>query len=62
VIFSEDWTVYMRVLLTDPRGWNVRNNLCHGMLEPDEISDVVADRIFHVLLMLALVRLKEELS
>ena len=58
--FTERKTVYMRVLLTDPRGWNLRNTLCHGILEPDGIGSACADRILHIFLLLALVRRKDE--
>jgi hypothetical protein len=58
--FTEAKTTYLRVLLTDPRGWNLRNNLCHGILEPDGIGSGFADRILHVFLLLGLIRRKDE--
>jgi hypothetical protein len=58
--FTEKKTTYLRVLLTDPRGWNLRNNLCHGILEPDGFGSGFADRILHVFLLLGLIRHKEE--
>jgi hypothetical protein len=58
--FTEKKTTYLRVLLTDVRGWNLRNNLCHGILEPDGIGSGFADRILHVFLLLALVRHKDQ--
>jgi hypothetical protein len=51
-----DGAKYLQVLLTDQRGWNIRNNLCHGMIPYDMFGPVITNRLFHVLLVLALVR------
>ena len=56
---GEDASFYFRVLLTDQRGWNIRNRVCHGMIPPEQISKGVADRLLHVLLILALLRSNE---
>jgi hypothetical protein len=45
---------YFRVLLSDGRGWNVRNNVCHGLAPVSMLTMVVADRVLHALLVLAL--------
>ena len=55
-VLSEDMCLYFRVLLTDPRGGNIRNDICHGISRPENFNQMVADRIFHVLLCLALVK------
>jgi len=55
-VLSEDMCLYFRVLLTDQRGWNIRNDVCHGISGPENFNQMVADRIFHVLLCLALVK------
>lgn len=57
--FGEDATLYFRVLLTDQRGWNVRNNTCHGLLPSEAFNAIIADRVIHVLFCLALVRERE---
>lgn len=54
--FTEDATLYFRILLTDQRGWNVRNNVCHGLWEQEMFTAQVADRLIHALLCLGLVR------
>jgi hypothetical protein len=59
-ILGEDLALYLRVLLTDPRGWNIRNRLCHAALPSAEIGDAIADRVIHALLCMALVREKED--
>lgn len=53
---SEDLSTYLRVLLTDPRGWNLRNNVCHGLTPAASLTMPVADRVLHALLALTLVR------
>ncbi len=53
---GEDGTTYLRVLLTDARGWNLRNNVCHGFLPPETFDSTEANRILHAMLLLALVR------
>lgn len=52
--------VYLRTLLTDPRGRNLRNRVAHGIAIPDELEAGSADRIVHALLLLALLRANQE--
>ncbi len=59
-VFGEDAGVYFRVLLTDQRGWNIRNNVCHGILPLESFNATLSDRIIHALLCLGLVREKED--
>ncbi len=54
--FGENAQIYFRVLLTDQRGWNLRNNVCHGSLDPNSFNQQAADRVLHALLVLGLVR------
>ena len=58
--FGEDIAFYLRALLTDQRGWNIRNDVCHGISSPEHMNKGVADRLFHVLLLLAMLRKKED--
>lgn len=58
--FGENVAMYLQVLLVDPRGLNLRNNICHGLLPSNVIWMCMADRILHVLLILALVRISVE--
>jgi len=53
---GDDLTLYLRMLLADQLGWNVRNRLAHGLMGMDELTKPVADRVFHVLLLLGLFR------
>ena len=55
-VITEDAARYLRILLTDQRGWNIRNTLCHGILPADSFGQEVADRVIHALIILAAVR------
>ena len=58
-VLGEDMCLYLRVLLTDPCGWNLRNDVAHGISRPERFNQITADRTFHALLCLALVKEKE---
>lgn len=51
-VLSEDLANYLRILLTDDRGWNLRNDICHGIASPNLFNKVTADRILHAILCL----------
>jgi len=51
---------YLRILLTDARGWNLRNNVCHGLASPGMLSAPAADRILHAILVLGLFRQRDD--
>lgn len=55
-VLGEDVALYFRVVLTDQRGWNIRNNVCHGTFPHEHASRVVADRLLHILIVLAQIR------
>jgi Domain of unknown function (DUF4209) len=48
---------YLQILLTDDRGWNVRNQICHGLILPEKVALPFADRVVHALILLGCVRL-----
>jgi hypothetical protein len=56
--FGDNLSFYFRILLTDQRGWNMRNNVCHGISPANAFSYSMADRIMHIMLCLAQVREK----
>ena len=58
-VFNSDGAMYLRLLLTDQRSLNIRNDLCHGILPPDNFHSGVAARLLHVLVMIGMVRIKE---
>jgi len=59
-VFGEDITLYFQVLFTDPRGWNLRNDVCHGIIPAISFDASAADRVVHALLCLALAREQED--
>lgn len=57
---GDDFASYFRTLFTDPRGWNLRNNVCHGLKEAEMFTPEIADRLLHSLLCLGMIRLNAE--
>lgn len=57
---GEDFASYFRILFTDQRGWNMRNNVCHGMANPNSFNYQTSDRVLHALLCLGLIHEKTE--
>jgi Domain of unknown function (DUF4209) len=53
---GESVVTYLRSLLTDARGWNLRNTVCHGLAPASAFAMPVADRVVHAILVLSLVR------
>jgi len=53
---GEDATAYLQVLLCDPRGFNLRNSVAHGLMDSGEFHRFFSDRLIHVLLFLSLLR------
>jgi hypothetical protein len=51
-----DGVRYLRILLTDQRGWNVRNEVCHGVLPADHFGPTIADRLLHTVLLIGCIR------
>ena len=61
-VLGEDKTKYFQVLFTNPIGWNLRNNVCHGMLDSAHFSRQQTERLLHALLCLGMIRLTEEIA
>lgn len=56
--FSEHGAYYLKNLLTDMRSCNLRNSICHGLMEESEMGWNVADRILHALLLVCSINAK----
>lgn len=56
---GEDFTNYFRILFTEQRGWNLRNDVCHGIANPGHFNYASADRVLHALLCLGFIRFEE---
>jgi len=55
-VLGEDAVLYLQTFLNDPRGQNLRNRISHGLTEKRYLSKPLADRVFHILLSLSLIR------
>ncbi len=55
-ILGEQVILCFRIVLTDPGGWNLRNSLSHGILNPSQLGPASSDRLLHILLTLSRVR------
>ena len=58
-VLGSDAVLYLQTFLNDPRGQNLRNRISHGLTEKRYLSKPLADRVFHVLLALNLIRRKD---
>jgi hypothetical protein len=58
-VLGEDSVLYLQTFLNDPRGQNLRNRISHGLTEKRYLSKPLADRVFHILLSLSLIRKQE---
>ena len=56
---GEDIANYFRNVLTDQYGWNIRNQLSHGLLATDNFNFGMADRVVHAFLLLGMFKKKE---
>ena len=59
-LLTDDFANYLRILLTDNRGWNLRNDICHGIAAPHLFNKMTSDRIIHALLCFGVFRIKHE--
>lgn len=55
---KEDLANYLRNVLTDQYGWNIRNQVSHGLLGTDNFNFGMADRVVHAFLMLGVFKEK----
>ena len=59
-VLTENLWRYLTVLYIEKKGGlNLRNDLAHGLLPPNSFSRQIADRVFHSLLALSLIREQE---
>ncbi|MCK3684230.1 DUF4209 domain-containing protein [Maribellus sp. YY47] len=58
MVFNEDIQIYLRVLFTDQRGWNIRNDVCHGICDINSFTYQSIERIIHILMILGVLRKK----
>ena len=51
---GDDLTIHFLALYADPRGFNLRNDLAHGLLSAERMTMSAASRIVHTLLVLGI--------
>lgn len=51
---GSDITLHLLTLYADPRGFNLRNDMAHGLLTADQMGNNVATRLMHTLLVLGI--------
>lgn len=51
---GDDLSFYLRVLLSEDLGWNVRDVVCHGLVDDQWFGRDVADRLLHTVIALSL--------
>jgi hypothetical protein len=56
--FGEDRVRYWQILLTEALGLNIRNEFSHGIPDDKGFDHLRADRLFHILIFFALIRVK----
>lgn len=61
-IYGAQVSFYLKVVLTHPLGWNLRNNFAHGIGLNALFRDDISDRLFHILLLLSLVKIEKKES
>lgn len=57
-VFVEDILVYFKNLFTDHNGWNLRNQISHGLLAANSFSATMADRIVHAFMVLSAIKVE----
>ncbi len=57
-LLKDDVWMYLTALYIDRRGMNLRNDLAHGLVPVEGFNQPIADRVFHSLLVLSLLRKK----
>jgi hypothetical protein len=53
---GEEVVTYLRAILTDQRGLNLRNDICHGMCAPESLDRRTVNRLIHLALILSQIR------
>lgn len=55
-VFTSDGALYLQIVLTNQKALNIRNLLCHDIMPPEYFGYGTAGRLFHVMVLLGLVR------
>lgn len=55
-IYDDETIFYFRAVLSDPRGLNIRNDVCHGIVNADRFNFSYSLLVMHIIFLLARVR------
>ena len=58
-VLGPDRRMYFVATLSHPKGFNIRNNVCHGLWPPEVFRKDASERVLHVLLALSQLREKK---
>lgn len=56
---GENITNYLRNLFTDQYGWNIRNQICHGLFNTADFNSTMANRVVHAFMLLGVFEQRE---
>jgi hypothetical protein len=59
-IYDDETIFYFRAVLSDPRGLNIRNDVCHGIVNADSFNFSYSLLIMHIIFLLA--RIRDDIS
>lgn len=57
---GENLRMYLLTALAHPKGINLRNDVCHGLWSADHFTEAASERILHLLLTVALIRVEKK--
>ncbi len=57
---GKDVDIYFKNVFTEHYGWNLRNQISHGLLTADRFNNTMADRVMHCFLLLAKLKFTNE--
>lgn len=60
-VLAREIREYIRLVMTEPTGWNLRNRIAHGLIEPRYCARYVADTVLHLFLILTLIHISREM-
>ncbi len=59
-VFGENLITYIKVVMTEATGWNLRNNVAHGLLSRSACTREIVDIVLHLFLTLTGFIIKEQ--
>lgn len=56
-ILGKNLIRYLEIVFIDKRGWNLRNRVSHGLMDPNSFNQMTTDYILHSLICFGLIRI-----